>query len=344
MALLYENLCAADEADLYYVTDEIPGLTRRRRGKGFSYHAPDGSTITDPGERARIEAIVIPPAWTDVWICPIPDGHILASGRDDRGRKQYRYHPRWREVRDTDKYDRLAAFGAMLPDLRRHLDGDLRRRGLPREKVLALVVQLLDETLIRVGNDTYAEANESFGLTTLRPDHVEVSSTTIEFDFVGKGGVERQLAVRDPRLARIVRQCHELRGQDLFSYRDEDGEVVNVGSSHVNAYLREIAGAEVTAKHFRTWGGTVTAAETLLEVAPPETDRDADANVLAAIDAAADTLGNTRAVCRSCYVHPAVPDAYRDGRLHEAWGSSREARWFRRAERTVLKVLEQQTG
>jgi DNA topoisomerase I len=350
MALLYENLCAADEADLYYVTDEIPGISRRRRGKGFSYHAPDGSTITDPGERARIEAIAIPPAWTDVWICPVPDGHILASGRDDRGRKQYRYHPRWREVRDTDKYDRLAAFGAMLPDLRRDLDGDLRRRGLPREKVLALVVQLLDATLIRVGNDAYAEANDSFGLTTLRPEHVEVSSTTVEFDFVGKGGVERQLAIRDQRLARIVKQCHELRGQDLFSYQGEDGEIVDVGSTDVNGYLREIAGADITAKHFRTWGGTVTAAETLLELTPPDTGsgtgtgRDADADVLAAIDAAADTLGNTRAVCRSCYVHPAVPDAYRDGTLHEAWRSSRETAWFRRAERTVLKVLEQQPG
>jgi DNA topoisomerase-1 len=338
MAALYEVLCHADDAGLYYVVDDRPGITRRTRGRGFSYHHPDGSTV-GPEERARIEALVIPPAWTDVWICPLPDGHIQATGRDARGRKQYRYHDRWREVRDADKYDRLADFAESLPALRAKLDEHLGRRGLPQEKVLAAVVRLLDETLIRVGNDTYAEANDSYGLTTLEDEHVDVEGTRISFEFKGKSGVERAVSLRDRRLAAIVEACQELPGEDLFGYLDEDGEPVDVTSTMVNDHLRELTGADVTAKDFRTWGGTVAAAELLAPLPVPETEAEAKSNVLAAVDDAADKLGNTRAVCRRCYVHPRVPAAYREGELQEAWKKARAAARFSRGERAVLSVL-----
>ncbi len=341
MALLrVDDLWAADAADLLYVSDEIPGIRRRRCGRGFTYVGPDGLTITDPAERDRIEGLVIPPAWTDVWICPTPDGHVLATGRDAKGRKQYRYHPRWIEIRDATKFDRLSEFGALLPDLRAGVDADLRRRGLPREKVLALVVRLLDETLIRIGNSEYADTNESYGLTTLAGDHVEVTGSTVRFEFVGKGGAEHVVAVRDPRLARLVQQCHELRGHVLFCYEDEDGATVSVSSGDVNEYLRDRTGAAVTSKTFRTWGGTVVAAEALAALGPPAEGVDADAQILGAIDAAAGALGNTRAVCRASYVHPAVPEAHRSGALHEAWRRSRSTGRLRRGERAVLKVVE----
>jgi DNA topoisomerase-1 len=328
----------AADAGLRYVSDSQPGITRRKRGSGFSYAKPDGSALTDRRERERIASIAIPPAWTDVWICPKPDGHILATGRDDRGRKQYRYHPRWREVRDGDKFDHMAAFGRSLPDLRRVVDADLKRRGMPREKVLGLVVKLLDDTLIRVGNESYAADNESFGLTTFKRRHVEVDGPLVVFDFVGKSGAEHELFLKDEKIARIVHQCHELAGQDLFTYRD-GGELVDVTSSDVNAYLRELAGSDVTAKDFRTWGGTAVAAAALAVSKPPETAAHAERSVLAAYDVAAQVLGNTRAVCRACYVHPSVPEAYRSGDLHEAWRRSRDTPTMDRKERTVLRLL-----
>ena len=251
----------AAQAGLRYVGDDEPGLTRRRAGRGFSYRRPDGSTLTDPVERARIDGLAIPPAWTDVWICRHPDGHIQATGRDARGRKQYRYHPRWREVRDADKFDHLLAFGERLGDLRSRLDQDLRRQGLPRERILALVVRLLDETLIRVGNPEYAADNETFGLTTLRRRHVDASDRRVVFEFVGKSGIDHEVRVADPRLARLVRRCSELGGHELFTYLDDNGAVRAVSSTDVNDYVRGIIGADTSAKDFRTWGGTVVVTE-----------------------------------------------------------------------------------
>jgi DNA topoisomerase-1 len=329
----------AADAGLRYISDGTPGIRRRKRGSGFSYEQPDGTVITDRRERARIAALVIPPAWTDVWISPDPNGHVLATGRDAKGRKQYLYHPTWRAVRDADKYDKLPAFGRALPEIRTAVGRDLTRRGMPREKVLALVVKLLDETLIRVGNEAYATENESYGLTTLKSDHVELDGSDIVFDFVGKSGLEHERFLHDRQLARIVRQCHELGGQDLFTYR-AGGELVDVTSGDVNLYLRELTDAEVTAKDFRTWGGTATAAAALAIGRPPGSDAEAEKQILAAYDVAAEVLGNTRTVCRNCYVHPAVPDAYRSGELHETWRRSRPTATLDRKERTVLKLLE----
>jgi len=328
---------------LRYVADEEPGITRRRRGKGFSYQWPDGSTVAQE-DRERIDALVIPPAWTDVWICRDDRGHLQATGRDEKGRKQYRYHDRWREVRDAAKYERLAEFAAGLPDVRARVEEDLARSGLPQERVLAAVVHLLDETLIRVGNDEYAETNGSFGLTTLEPDHVRVEGTSIEFKFRGKSGVEQELSLRDRRLANIVRACQELPGEDLFGYLDDDDNPVDVTSTMVNEYLRSITGDDVTAKHFRTWGGTVAVAELLAVLPPPDDEREAKSNELLALDAAADRLGNTRTVCRNCYVHPLIAPAYREGALQEAWKRARDATRFRRAERATLAVLEERAG
>lgn len=330
---------SADDAGLSYVGDAQPGITRRRRGRGFSYYRPGGGLIDDPGERARIEALAVPPAWTDVWICSRPDGHIQATGRDDRGRKQYRYHPRWHEVRDATKFDALADFGRLLPDLRAHVDRDLARRGLPEEKVMAAVVKLLDQTLIRIGNDEYALANGSYGLTTIEGRHVRVSGSTMVFEFGGKSGQEIDLSLRDRRLAAIVQRCQELPGEDLFQYLAGE-RVVDVTSTDVNDYLRSLTGGDRTAKDFRTWGGTVEAAGRLVELGPGETERECDRRVLAAIDAAAERLGNTRAVARSGYVHPRVGEAYRTGDLAEAWRRSRTTPRLSRRERTVLKVLD----
>lgn len=329
---------AAAEAGLRYVSDEQPGIRRRKRGSGFGYTKPDGAVISDRRERERIAAIAIPPAWTDVWISPRPDGHILATGRDDKGRKQYRYHPRWREVRDGDKFDNLAAFGRSLPELRKVVAADLKRPGMPREKVLGLVVKLLDETLIRVGNEAYAADNESFGLTTLKRRHVEVHGPQVVFDFVGKSGTEHEIFVEDQKLAQIVRQCHELHGQDLFTYR-AGGDLVDVTSTDVNSYLRELAGSPVTAKDFRTWGGTAVAAAALALSKPPSSETQAEKLVLGSYDVAAQVLGNTRAVCRSCYVHPSIPEAFRSGELHDAWRRSRDTPSMDRKERTVLRLL-----
>jgi DNA topoisomerase-1 len=340
VAVTDDALCAAADAGLRYVSDATPGITRRRRGQGFSYHRPDGSLVDDPAERSRIESLAVPPAWTDVWICPRPDGHIQATGRDDRGRKQYRYHPRWREVRDANKYASLRTFGRALPAIREQVESDLGRRSLPEEKVLAAVVHLLDQTLIRIGNDEYADANDSYGLTTLQDDHATISGERLRLEFEAKSGAEFDVVLRDRRLARIVKQCQELPGEDLFQYVEE-GQVIDVTSTHVNDYLRRLTGGSHTAKDFRTWGGTVVAAKTLVELGGYRTAREGERNILVAIDAAAERLSNTRTVCRNCYVHPRVPESYRDGSLDEAWAGSRTTPTMRRAERTVLKLLEE---
>jgi DNA topoisomerase-1 len=330
---------AAHEAGLHYVSDAAPGLRRVRRGKGFSYVDADGATVHDEAVRARIGALVIPPAWTDVWICKDPRGHLQATGRDARGRKVYRYHPRWRVVRDADKYDRLAEFGDSLETIRRRVDEDSRRPTLDRVKVTALVVRLLDETLIRVGNPEYAADNDSFGLTTLRHEHVQVGTKRVAFAFVGKAGVEHEVTVDDPRLARAIRRCHELGGKSLFAYESDDGPAT-ITSDDVNDLLREIVpGGEVTAKDFRTWGATVGTLETLATEAPAPDEAGREGQVLDAIDAAAELLGNTRTVCRSCYVHPAVPAAHLDGTLAEHWRGARSTAWYRRAERAALSLL-----
>lgn len=330
---------AAREAGLRYVSDAAPGIRRVKRGRGFGYVTAEGDVIKDEAKRRRFQELVIPPAWTEVWICPDPRGHLQATGRDARGRKVYRYHPRWRSVRDADKYERLLDFGESLGAIRRRIDEDTRRPGLPREKVLALVVRLLDETLIRVGNLEYAEDNDSFGLTTLRAEHVQVGARRVTFDFVGKSGVEHEVAVDDPRLARAVRRCHELGGKTLFAYEGEDGPAT-VTSADVNDLLRDLVpGGDVTAKDFRTWGATVHTLETLAGEAPAGDERGREAQVLEAIDEAAVLLGNTRAVCRSCYVHPAVPQAHLDGTLAEHWRGARTTEWYRRAERATLSLL-----
>jgi DNA topoisomerase-1 len=307
---------AAKAAGLRYVTDQEPGIRRLRAGRHFRYAAPDGSPVKDPLILARIEALAIPPAWTDVWICARSDGHLQATGRDDRGRKQYRYHPDWRKVRDETKYGRMLEFGRALPNIRERVSKDLNHTGLPREKVLAAVVKLLERTLIRVGNEEYARVNASYGLTTLRDEHVDLTSNAVHFVFRGKSGKDQQIDLRDRRLARIVKRCRDLPGQLLFQYLDHDGTSHAIGSTDVNDYLREITGEEFTAKDFRTWFGTVLAARELLACEPAETERERKHQIVLAVDAVAERLGNTPAICRRCYVHPLVIEAFADGRLH----------------------------
>jgi DNA topoisomerase-1 len=300
-------------AHLRYVTDTGPGLTRRRNGSGFSYWTTEGHRLRDKADLARIRALVIPPAWTDVWICPIANGHIQATGRDARRRKQYRYHARWREVRDDVKYGRLLAFGAALPAIRRRTAKDLAHTTLTRAKVLATIVQLLEKTLIRVGNEEYARDNKSFGLTTMKDRHAEVKGSTVIFEFRAKSGVQQVIDLRDARLARVVKRCQDLPGQTLFQYVDEAGQRQSVDSSDVNDYLREITGQDFTAKDFRTWAGTVLAACALNALAAYASDTQAKKNIVEAVAQVAKKLGNTRAVCRKSYIHPAVLDAYMDG-------------------------------
>jgi DNA topoisomerase I len=308
---------AAEAAGLRYVSDGMPGISRRRAGKGFSYRDPDGRAITAPRELARIRALAVPPAWTGVWICPDPRGHLQATGRDARGRKQYHYHNEWRAIRDAHKFDRILIFARALPQIRARIDADLRRHGLPREKVLATVVRLLETTLIRVGNAEYARENKSFGLTTIRHRHVEINGSTIAFEFRGKGGKVHKVSTRDRRLARIVRACHELPGQELFQYLDDDGVRRDVDSADVNAYLQEVTGEPFTAKDFRTWAGTVLASLALSEFERFDTQAAAKRNITRAIEDVSNHLGNTVAVCRKSYIHPAILDAYLDGSLLE---------------------------
>jgi DNA topoisomerase-1 len=274
---------------------------------------PNGRTISNPVERERIRSLVIPPAWTDVWICTDPRGHLQATGRDARGRKQYRYHPRWREVRDEVKYGRLITFAQALPRIRARVAGHLRRQNLPREKVLAAVVQLLEKTLIRVGNEEYARDNKSFGLTTMRDKHARVNGSAVRFDFRGKHGIQHAIDLRDRRLARIIKSCRELPGYELFKYVDNDGRHQVIDSADVNAYLREISGQDFTAKDFRTWAGTVLAAKALAAIGDFKSTAEAKRNIVRAIDEVAKRLGNTKAVSRKCYIHPAILDAYMQG-------------------------------
>jgi DNA topoisomerase-1 len=335
----------AQAAALAYSTDAEPGIRRRRAGRGFSYRGPNGRFVTDAATRARIASLAIPPAWEDVWIAPQANGHVQATGRDARGRKQYRYHPLWHACRDDVKYGSLIAFASTLPALRARVDADLRLRGLPAEKVLASIVWLLDNAMIRIGNRSYAQENGSFGLTTLRARHVRVEGPKLRFAFVGKSGKEWKLTVTDRRIARIVRSAQDLPGQHLFQYIDADGARRGVASHDVNAYIRATAGGDVSSKHFRTWGGTVRAAELLADIETPPAKREAARVLNAAIDAVADRLGNTRAVCRRCYIHPRVLADWEAGRLRDDMQAVR--RRFRRApagldrqEAVVLRWLE----
>ena len=305
----------AKSAGLRYVSDDHAGITRRTTSRGFSYYRAGGRPLRQPSELKRIARLAIPPAWTDVWICPDPHGHLQATGRDARGRKQYRYHVEWRRVRDETKYERLPAFAAALPKIRARTSADLARPGLPREKVLAAVVQLLEKSLILVGNEEYAKGNNSFGLTTFRNRHVRVRGEHVNFEFRGKSGKRHSIKISDRRLARIVKHCRDLPGQELFQYLDEGGHRCQVGSGDVNAYLREVAGEDFTAKDFRTWFGTVLACTALREMAERTSRHRTAQQVVRAIDAVAGILGNTRAVCRKSYIHPAVVDAYLDGSI-----------------------------
>jgi len=338
---------SAKAAGLRYVNDAMPGIRRKRVGKHFSYIGLDGKPIRDPDELKRIRSLGIPPAYTDVWICPIPNGHIQATGRDAKGRKQYRYHPRWHEVRDETKYGRMMAFGQALPLIRERTERDLALSGMPREKVLATVVRLLETTLIRVGNDEYARTNKSFGLTTMRDRHVDISGSTVRFAFRGKSGKKHTISVKDRRLARIVKQSRDLPGYELFQYLDDEGQRRDVTSDDVNAYLREITGQEFTAKDFRTWAGTVLAALALQAFDPFEKDSEAKKNIVRAIEHVAERLGNTPSICRKCYVHPAVLDAYLEGTVIETLEQRIEqeiedtSHHLRPEEHAVMQLLQQ---
>jgi DNA topoisomerase-1 len=317
---------AAQAAGLRYVCDERRGIRREMGPLGFRYVGSDGKVIRNAATLKRIRALGIPPAWTDVWICNDPRGHLQATGRDARRRKQYRYHTRWRESRDETKFHRMQAFAAALPAIRARTSADLSKRGLCRDKVLASVVRLLEKTLIRVGNDEYARTNRSFGLTTLRDNHVDVDGATIRFQFRGKSGKRHEVGLEDQRLARIVRQCRDLPGQELFQYLDDAGRRRDVSSTDVNNYLKEITGEDFTAKDFRTWAATVLACTSLNGFSPPATRAQAKKNVLTAIEAVAGVLGNTRAVCRKSYIHPAVLDAYDTGLLARTCARRRTAK------------------
>jgi DNA topoisomerase-1 len=346
--LLEKNKQAAREAGLRYVSDEtMPGIKRVKAGKGFAYVSPQGKRITDEATLARIRSLAIPPAYTDVWICPLANGHIQAVGRDARHRKQYRYHPKWREVRDADKYGRMVDFGKALPKIRATTKRHMRLPGLPREKVLATCVQLMEKTAIRVGNEEYAKQNKSYGLTTLRDQHAQINpgNGKVRFHFRGKHGIEHCIELNDQRLAKIIRECQELPGQELFQYVDDDGHVCDIGSADVNMYLRKIAGDEFTAKDFRTWTGTVLAAQALQEMKKFDSQAEAKRNIVRAIEKVASHLGNTKAVCRKCYVHPAILNAYLDGSLVEtlqqrAAAMAKSVGRLRPEEAAVLALLQ----
>lgn len=308
---------SAHAVGLRYVSDQMPGIRREKSGGGFRFRYPTGDVVRDKTVLQRIKSLAIPPAWTEVWICPDPRGHLQATGRDARGRKQNRYHPDWREVRDETKYARMLAFGRALPKIRRRVRADLSLPGLPRNKVLATVVRLLETSLIRVGNEEYARENASFGLTTLRNQHVKVRGDTLRFHFRGKSGKPHNVAVHDRRLAKIVSRCQDLPGQELFQFVNDEGERQPVNSEDVNQYLREISGQDFTAKDFRTWAGTVLAALALREFEQFDSQARARKNIVQAIDRVAERLGNTVAVCRKCYVHPEVLASYLDGTLVE---------------------------
>jgi DNA topoisomerase-1 len=337
---------SAKAVGLRHVTDEILGFRRKRLGKSFTYFDQNGKRLEDSEHLARIKSLAIPPAWEDVWICPYANGHLQATGRDARGRKQHRYDPRWRDVRDETKFARLVAFARALPKIRRQVAEDLEMPGLPRKKVLAAVVKLLEISLIRVGNDEYARDNKSYGLTTMRDHHVDVSGANMRFHFRGKSGKTHSMDIRDPRLAKIVKKCQDLPGQEIFQYIDNDSKQQDVKSEDVNEYLREISGADFTAKDFRTWSGTVLAAMALQEFERFDTQAQAKKNILRAIEAVAERLGNTPAICRKSYVHPAVLDSYLEGSMLNAMRQRAQQQWnesiskLRPEEAAVLALLQ----
>ncbi len=322
---------------LTYCSDQFPGLTRVRAGKGFSYRDAEGRTVRDASTLSRIRALAIPPAWTDVWICPQGTGHIQATGRDVKGRKQYRYHNDWSEHRSGGKFDRMPAFAKRLPRLRERVEADLSTRGISRNKVLATAVRLLEITLIRVGNAQYAKQNRSYGLTTLHKRHLEVDGAGLTFAFRGKSGVEHKVSVRDRRLATVVRSLRELRGQQLFKYRAHDGSLCPITSDDVNAYIREAMGEDFSAKDFRTWAGTVSAARALRDMEPPTSATDAKRKITLCVKAVSGLLGNTPTVCRSSYVHPTVFELYETGRIGEVLPGP-DAKGFEAALIRVLKT------
>ena len=342
---------SAKAAGLRYVSDAKPGIRRKRFGKGFGYRDPDGTPITDPATLMRIRSLAIPPAWRGVWICPIANGHLQATGRDAKGRKQSRYHPRWREVRDQTKYEHMLLFGSALPKIREHVERDLAIPGLPREKVLAAVVRLLETTFIRIGNEEYVKENGSYGLTTMRNKHVRVKGSTVTFDFKGKSGVEHTIDLHDRKLATIIRRCMDVPGYELFQYLDADGQRHSIDAGDVNDYLRQITEQYFTAKDFRTWAGTVLACQMLREFEPVETESQARKNVVAAIKSVAQRLGNTPSVCRKCYVHPAVLESYLGGEMMNSFKTQvaqevereveKDLHALREDEHTLLKLLNQ---
>jgi DNA topoisomerase-1 len=329
-------------AGLRYVSDELSGIRRKRRGDGFTYINPNGKAVRDKGTLARIRSLVIPPAWTGVWISPVREGHLQAVGIDARGRKQYRYHPLYRKVRDATKFTRMVAFGLVLPKIRERAEHDIRLQGLPRERVLATIVQLLEQTCIRVGNEEYTKQNESFGLTTLRDEHVEIDGPTIRFRFRGKSGQEHDVELHDRRLAKIVFACQSIPGQELFQCIDAGGEYRKISSGDVNDYLREITGEDFTAKDFRTWVGTTQAALVLEAMGPGETQNASKKNIVAAIKETAAKLGNRPATCKKYYVHPAILDAYQNGTLFDVLAEAKpEQTRFgpKREEVAIMRLL-----
>ena len=344
--LVAEAIEAAQEAGLRYISDDRAGYTRRKKGDDFEYLDTDGKPVRDEQRLLRLKRLGIPPAWTDVWICPSSNCHIQATGRDARRRKQYLYHERWREIRDENKYDRMIAFGKALPKIRRRMSEDLKLAGLPRNKVLATVVQLLERTFIRIGNEEYARENKSFGLTTMKDRHVEVKGSKLRFRFRGKSGKDHDVDVTDRRIAKIISRLQDLPGQDLFQYVDDDGEVHNVSSQDVNEYLREITGEDFSAKDFRTLAGTVLTAVALNAQEKFETKKQAKSNITTAVKAVAQILGNTPAICRKCYVHPAIFESYLGQKSIEGLKQMTEEALerddvdLRSSEKAVLKFLE----
>ena len=340
---------SAKAAGLTYVTDAEAGISRKGSGRGFAFYDPAGRLIRDKALRRRLKSLAVPPAWTEVWICSNPNGHLQVTARDSKGRKQYRYHPRFREVRDESKFGRMLAFSEVLPLIRDRVEQDLSLRGLPRDKVLATVVWLLERTLFRVGNVAYTRNNRSYGLTTLRRRHVTVRGASLRFEFRGKSGVTHSAKITDRRIARIVQRCQELPGQELFKYLDDEERRQAVDSGDINEYLRQISGQDVTAKDFRTWAGTISAAMALSELGPATSERETKKNVVQAVDRVAGRLGNTRAVCRKYYVHPAVLDAYERGLVMELPPTppaeldekrERPSAALRREEAAVLRFLQ----
>ncbi len=338
---------SARAVGLTYVSDTQPGLRRERKGKGFVYRMDSGERVSDQAVLGHVKSLSIPPAWTDVWICRNPDGHLQATGRDARGRKQHRYHPKWREIRDATKYERMIAFAKALPGIRSRVQRDLNLRGLPQNKVLAAVVKLLEVSLVRVGNEEYAKNNHSFGLTTMKGRHVRIKGPNLRFRFRGKSGIDHQVDIEDKRLAKVVKSCQELPGQDLFQYIDDEGKQQDVKSGDVNDYLREISGAEFSAKDFRTWAGTVLAAMALAEFERFDSKAEAKKNIARAIESVAKKLGNTAAICRKCYVHPDIIEAYLGGTLVKTLKQraeqqlSRSLRHLSPEEAAVLALLQQ---